>query len=324
MSAGLAVSSAGCSHNTGPRGATTVTIGAPDPPAIAGKNGWVPLTGGYNEVAQFDLRSNRVLRRIDLHGNPYTAISCGGFVWVSVQESFVFGGHEPALVKIRPRSGRIIDRIPLTSSPNGLACRRRAVWLIDDSGRVSATEAGLWVRDVGTSGRYGATIALGGGAAWVDSLHGVVKRIDLETKKVKTIYVGERQSEMSVVFGGGAAWASAPLGQGGVVARIDPGSGRITKRIRFKGYPGGMAIDGKRLWVALRDREAVLASDVAKQRIIGGYRVGHTPDLLSVGAGSLWVTYDSDLPPHDDDKLTRIPLSVPLEPVKTLPAAGDE
>jgi hypothetical protein len=52
--------------------------------------------------------------------------------------------------------------------------------------------------------------------------------------------------------------------------------------------------------------------DLANRKVIGRYPVGHLPDGLAVGDDALWVVYDADVPPFDEDKLTRIPLGTPL------------
>src|SRR5262249_58585391 len=103
------------------------------------------------------------------------------------------------------------------------------------------------------------SIVAGGGAVWVaNDLDNKLYRIDASINVVTALDIGARARNnwriMSLAFGAGSVWA---LADGCDVARIDPGSGVVTKRyivcdaddVATASGTGGIAVAFGSLWI---------------------------------------------------------------------------
>ncbi len=85
----------------------------------------------------------------------------------------------------------------------------------------------------------------------------------------------------------GAIWVG--VYEAGSVLRIDPASGRITKRIRVGRWACRVAVDRKALWVT-RDRAGLLVRVNRKTGRRSAIEVGRSPFDVLLARGALWVT----------------------------------
>ena len=103
-------------------------------------------------------------------------------------------------------------------------------------------------------GNAPAAIAAGAGALWVaNAQDGTVSRIDPEHNAVvATIRVGDGPA--AVAAGADRVWVASELA--GTIAAIDPDTDAIATRHDTGQRPVGVALGGGRLWVAARDATA--------------------------------------------------------------------
>jgi streptogramin lyase len=104
---------------------------------------------------------------------------------------------------------------------------------------------------------------------------------------VEAKVVATGRAPCGVVAYEGALWVGV-YGTGAVL-RINPTSGRITKRIRTGAWPCRVAVDRHALWIT-RDRAGVVLRidrRTGRRRIID---LGRSPFDVLLAAGSVWVT----------------------------------
>jgi YVTN family beta-propeller protein len=137
--------------------------------------------------------------------SPTTLAIGGGALW----------GVDPVeqeVMRIDPRTGRLVTSIRAGSDPVAIA----------------AGEGAVWVANAGDNS---------------------VSRIDPDTN-LGTRAIGVDPSPASIAAGAGAVWVA--LGDAGSVARIDPRTKRVTATIRVGHRPQGVIVAGGLVWVAVR------------------------------------------------------------------------
>ena len=220
-------------------------------------------------------------RRCDL---PSGVAVGGGSVWVARND-------DRTLLRIDPRTNRVVDAIPTGVFAFAVAASDDAVWLTDYEheavARVDPRQRRIVavLRDVP---RGPAGIAVTPGAVWV-SCGGsdVVVRIDPETNRiVATIPSGRRPLPVVAAFG--AIWTHSEVS--GTVVRIDPRQNAVVATIDASPPAGreglddiGVTADG--VWIASVDLVRV---DPASNRV--AQRLAQNPNAVTAGFGHLWVT----------------------------------
>jgi len=278
--------------------------------AIGGGYLWV-ANSGEGTVSKIDLRTDRPVARIRV-GDPAGLVGCesgsihqtphgdfrirncdlpkavafgGGSVWAGK-------GDTKDLVRIDPRTGRILATVPLGVE----------AWYI------YPTDLGIWVSDWRTdtvvrvdpaTDRVVATIpdlpygptgmALAPGGLWVaDSRASVVTRIDPATGRVvATVPVGP--TPLPVVYAFGSVWVRNMNEGNGTVSRIDPETNRVLANVDVGPEAGrdgldSMAVFRGGLWVSGLYLEKI---DPARNQVVVKNR--HTCNFVTVGAGALWT-----------------------------------
>ena len=150
----------------------------PGPIALAGSRVWVWNTSAPTSLMAIDPATNRVVGGADLHGVSALASGPAGF-WA--------GGDGIGIVRIDPRSGRILRRTAAVSGTQLLAVGADAVYGGERScGECAAsfvTRTGIAQGVAGAAVPVGDTavdLAVGGGALWsADFGSGTVTRIPL-------------------------------------------------------------------------------------------------------------------------------------------------
>jgi YVTN family beta-propeller protein len=158
------------------------------------------------------------------------------------------GGRFGTVLRIDPRTMKILSRIDVGIKPATIAVGEGAVWaggsrnvVVRIDSRMNAV-AGEWRMPIGPL-----AIAAGGGAVWVTAAReDVVARIDPATETVTTIRVGDFPT--AVAIGHGSIWV-ANAGDG-TVSRINPNTRRIEATIRLGASPEAIAVGEGVVWVA--------------------------------------------------------------------------
>ena len=170
---------------------------------------------------------------------PCATAAGGGFVWVSE-----YG--QPYLLRIDPRTNRVVGRTMIGTGSCGLGYGAGSLWIEDTSSntisRVSAgTHKRLKAIPVGIA-PYDATFAFG--SAWTTPhVDGLLERIDPARNSVVARW--PVPGAIGVVAAFGSVWAA---GQDGVV-RVDPSSGRVLATIPVEGGAGWTAASSDAVWV---------------------------------------------------------------------------
>ena len=247
---------------------------------------------------------------------PCAAAGGGGFVWVSE-----YG--QPFLLRINPRTDKVVSRVRIGLGSCGLAFGAGSLWVEDTSSstvsRVSVTTHKRVAIKVGLT-PYDATFTYG--AAWATAYgDGELDRIDpARNRVVKRIPL---PAATGVVAAFGSIWATGSVGvirvdptTNAVVARIplqnagwtaastdavwitspqglvriDPASNQIAATVPFGGVPlGDPAIVGGHVWVPRIRQNTVALVDPATNRATASIKVGTGPFVVTEIAGEAWV-----------------------------------
>ena len=175
-------------------------------------------------VTRIDPATNRIAGRplvVARPSSPQSIAFGGGALWVA--------DHAGWLVKVQPRTFRVVARRRLAFGPHGVAARARAVYVADaHADRLLEADPGtaktLRVRRLAVGPIYpvvgAGSVWASSSGAWAGEHDDRVLRIDPRTLRlVGTIHVGG--SVPSVTFGFGSVWAADIDGH---VVRIAPGA----------------------------------------------------------------------------------------------------
>jgi virginiamycin B lyase len=204
--------------------------------------------------------SPHVVARVQTGTSPAGAVSAFGAVWVANDRSGTLARLDPAtnttwgggrLVKVEPRSLRVVRRLRVGPRPSGLRAARGAVWV--GFGR-SATSIG---------------------------------RVDPGTGTIERVPVGVR-TPTGFVTGTRDLWVKAA---DNVLVRVEPSTRRVVARLSFGGTlsKGTAAADGT-LWVPDKEQSVVYRVDPAGARVVGSFAAGPGAFVALRAAGSMWVT----------------------------------
>jgi streptogramin lyase len=160
----------------------------------------------------------------------------------------------------------------------------------DGAHRVSrhAPHVGAIVRNVGSrpSG-----IAEAAGSVWVTSFNlPRITLLDVRTSRERRFHPVIGRHSMAVLAASGAVWVA--LGRERAVLRLDPRTGRITRRISTPLVPAGLASGPGGLWILTGSQAhpaTVLHYDAAGERLLGSVYLPNGAVSIAVGGGSVWA-----------------------------------
>ena len=187
---------------------------------------------------------------------PYAIASAAGAIWVG-------NHHGWTVVRIDPRTNRVVGRIPVGGRDGGgpidLTSDGRTLWLMTSKARPvlqidAATSRIVSRTDVSPTGTCGG-IAAGGGFAWITSgfdpayscwrrKHQGIARIDIRTHTVERISVGARPDDVTIAFG--SVWVLTAQPDTTLV-RIDPATGGVIGRLPLPGASGASIYGSNRI-----------------------------------------------------------------------------
>jgi YVTN family beta-propeller protein len=225
----------------------------PPEAAVAGDDAvWVSYPS-KNEVSRIDARTNKVTATIHVGPQPTGLALAPGALWVANA-----GG--PSVSRIDPATNRVVTTISVGPK---LACCSEHMSL-------TAVPGALWVA--------------------VPNANEIV-RVDAATKRVVATVKLPFSPCASLVAGDARVW-SAGGGCADVVARIDPGTKKITAKLA-EPHPVGLGLAFGSVWVAVIDSANVDRIDPVTGRLASRLHVGGTPVRLAVGFGSVWINDDN-------------------------------
>lgn len=219
----------------------TIPVGdAPRGIAIGAGAVWV-ANSESNTVSQVNPESGTVVATIPV-GNGPTSVAVGaGAVWVA-------NATDGTIARIDPARGRTVATVPLPQPPSGLAADDDEVWATSAQGGLlskidpvtNTVSQALLVGNGPTS------IALGDDAVWVaNGPDRTVSRVDASGEISKINVPGAPET---LTFDDGTLWVASSIS--GTVTAIDAKNEVVDRTTEVGSDPGGLAIEGDRLWIA--------------------------------------------------------------------------
>ena len=206
--------------------------------------------------------------------------------------------------------GSAVTVLPITiDKPSGLAIGDGKVW-------VSSYERDVVTPIDESTGKRGRAVeagdgpgalAIGDGSLWIaQTSAGTIGRLDLERGEIVGTPTPLSSGDGDAVeIGEGAVW-SIDAGEETRVARIDPDTRRITRRVAVPdGVNGDLAVGEGGVWVVNQERSSVTYIDAKSAKVVGkpivvGKPVDGFGGEVTVGGGAVWATSP------DDDTVSRI------------------
>jgi hypothetical protein len=177
---------------------------------------------------------------------------------------WVVNSGDRRVVEYDPRSGKILQSVPVGNGAGPVATGLGAVWVVnsaDGSVQRIDTASGRVSRPISV-GAAPSAIAVGGGAVWVtDEADGLLARIDEQTLQVTRLPVG--QTPAAVAFGDNAVWVANTTEN--AVTRVLLPSLQIDK-IPVTA-PSGIAFNASAVWVASRQAATLTRIDPASAKV---------------------------------------------------------
>jgi virginiamycin B lyase len=221
--------------------------------------------------------------RIVTGANPCGAASGFGSVWVAA-----YGTGR--LVRIDPRSNRVVRRIRLARGICPLAIGAGSLWVASDRTNVLYRVNPVRSRVVARIrvAEWPAHVAVAFGSVWVSAYEqGTVARIDMRTNRVARVYaVGGNPS--GITAANGSLWIAFGR-NGSSLGRLSPGSGELRKIHLGHTGPGFLSAAAGSLWTTTADGHAVRVDPVAG-RVVATFAIPGTPaEVEAAPDGTIWV-----------------------------------
>jgi prepilin-type processing-associated H-X9-DG protein len=248
-------------------------------------------------VAEIDVASGKVLRRVAVGGNSLTGTSVVGFdLWLPTD-----GGT----VVVNTRTAKVLHRYQQGFFPDG-----KVGWALSNDGssllRIdAATDQVTGRATLGTahSDDWSPSLTVGDGSVWVArGSERQLVRIDARTLRRQAVITGfsPADSLMVVGFGFGRVWVQQNAAGAGRLYVIDPRTGRIAATTnlgdpRHGGRYGGANLvfaDGA-VWTG-DSSPTVTEVNPTTGRVERVFGVPAPPQYLAVSRGALWIAGDSN------------------------------
>jgi streptogramin lyase len=229
----------------------------------------------------------RVVRVVGIGGSPADGVLAAGSLWISEFE-------DRQVVRLDPRTGRVLARVPLGEGAPRIAGDDRSVWARGDR---------LWRIDprtnhatTPTGGPTGPELAVSDGDAWVNNRHYLSgESVDRITPTGDIVRRIPFRLPAQVAVGGRWLWVA---GDDGTIARIDQRSGHTEHRWP-RLAPGGtdeatrtLFADARGAWVLSPQGQIIrLEGD----RVVRVLPIDDTvKPIMAPAADALWVVTSDD------------------------------
>jgi DNA-binding SARP family transcriptional activator/streptogramin lyase len=198
-----------------------------------------------------------------------------------------------SLAVVDPTRNRLVEVIPVGSTPRGVALGRDAVWVANAlDGTVSHIDAKSLnlIQTIGI-GAQATDVVEAAGSVWVvTGIDNTLVHIDARTGGVlekARVSRDPSASAYAIAVGKGSLWVAS----GDRLLRIDPRSGRLVSGRRSLLCCGALtdvAVGAGAVWAADLGQVVVRIS-ATTGRETGSADLGVVPTALAVGYGSVWV-----------------------------------
>ena len=205
-----------------------------------------------NSVAAIDIHSDRVTDQVAVGARPGPIAYGSGSLWVANLD-------DQSVSRVDPKTLSTLRAIPVGGPPTGIAFAAGRAWVVfSDPTKTFVTARSLDPQfdEFGRPVRIG-NVAPGTAAA--------------AAANRDTLWV-------------------APLS--GELTQLDPGTGRIIRRVNPNSGPTGIAIGSGAVWMT--DSEAGNVIRVDPTGLLNPIPVGHGPSGIAVGDGGVWVADTGD------------------------------
>jgi streptogramin lyase len=237
---------------TGKRRAYAPKIGAGVADSAEGFGSLWLSVARSGDVVRLDPATGRIQHRFRVGGKPRAIATSGDAVWVSLEGG---EGGTDTLLKLDPKDGSILARVPYQYGIASLAASPSALWVIN---------------------RFRARIV----------------RADLRGGEARrAIQVGDSPSDYGV-YGDGALWLATPRDD--AVHKFITATGRDIP-IGVGKYPRRLTLADGKVYVSNFYSNELYTIDARTSRIVGEpLSVPVNPYAIAVGGGALWVTRPPD------------------------------
>ena len=214
---------------------------------------------------------------------PCGAASGFGSVWVAT-----YGAGQ--LVRIDPRSNRVVSRIRVARGICPILVAAGSVWVASDKRnrlyRIDPRRGHVVARI--PVAEWPAHLTAAFGSVWVSAYErGTITRVDTRRNRVSRVYaVGGNPSGLAEAAG--ALWVAFGR-SGSSLGRLDPRTGVLEKRQIGHEGPGFLAAATGSLWTTTADGFAV-RFDPSTEQVVAAFPVAGTPAEAAAGPdGTVWV-----------------------------------
>jgi YVTN family beta-propeller protein len=252
-----------------------------------------------NQAVRIDPATYELVKAVPVGTDPAAVASGGGSVWVANRQ-------DGTVTVVDPGTNRVQQTLPASGSgptgPGGpgLAFASGSLWLANTAQRrVARVELGADAIPipVGASPIALAAAAPDADAVWVaartQSGGGLAARIDATSNQVHrpAVRLPYPPTGLAITPDGRRVWVASAADQ--AIRGIDPGTGRVVKRIELSKAPDQVAYGDDAVWVTSTKGNAVLRIDPATSKV-ETIPVGNGPSGIAFGADRVWVANSLD------------------------------
>jgi class 3 adenylate cyclase/streptogramin lyase len=242
-----------------------------------------------NSIGVIDPATNKVVDRIELPNRAADLAIGAGSIWVA---DLLDG----TILRVDPRSRRIVKTIGVGFPPDAVAVGNRAVWAAQHAGVDNfaslgeidpLTNQGSRPRTLRVAGPKVTGFATYDQGVWLGLSYSGVFRIDEGSGRVRGPVPGTTDAS-AMTIGNGAVWIVER--NDSVVSRIDPATNTVQHSIPLGVREAdSMAFGAGSVWVADAAKNLVWRIDPVRNEISGTVTVGRGPASIAVGEGAVWV-----------------------------------
>jgi hypothetical protein len=232
-------------------------------------------------LIRVDSASNTVTATVPLPDSewPEYALASGmGSIWVTVASPDTNGQPKlDSVLRIDAVTARVIARIPVLHSPEGVASTPSGIWTANHRSDSAETN---------TTGVF--TVS------HVDpATNSEAARVPVETRHDEDTHAAFCCGPQGMTAAAGSIWTTDPQASGnGVVIRIDPTTNAVQAAITSPRAPacGNLAGNDTSVWfVSNCDDSDVVRIDPATNKVVATISVAATTLDIALGNGSVWV-----------------------------------
>jgi YVTN family beta-propeller protein len=251
-----------------------------------------------NQAVRIDPATYELVRAVPVGTDPAAVAGGGGSVWVANRQ-------DGTVTVVDPGTNRVQQTIsasgsgPTGQGGPGLAFASGSIWLANTAQRqVARVEPGADTTriPVGAS-PIALAAAPDADAVWVAARTqpggGLVARIDATSNQVHhpTVRLPYPPTGLAITPDGRRVWVASAADK--AIRRIDPGAGRVVKRIELPQPPDQVAYGDEAVWVTSTKGNAVLRINPATSKV-ETIPVGNGPSGIAFGADRVWVANSQD------------------------------